>query len=128
MGQWVGRDLNVVAVRSKMPFLHGRIRCFKRKVMGSDCVGARVSMILLITSTLIIGAITVFVFCNEGGLFKGVAGQILHGLLSIICFALVGLAFSCFGWKVGVIDLALLFITSNVGLTFYTYARKRSSL
>jgi hypothetical protein len=85
-------------------------------------------MVLLISSTLIIGTITGFVFFNEGELFHGVAGQVLNGLLSIICFALVGVAFWRFGWKVGVIDLALLFITSNIALTFYTYVRKRSGL
>jgi len=85
-------------------------------------------MILLTSSTLIIGAITGFVFFNEGELFNGVAGQVLHGLLSIVSFALVGVAFWRFGWEVGVIDLALLLIASNVGLTFYTYVRKRSGL
>ena len=95
---------------------------------SSDCGGARVTMILLISGTLIIGLITGFVFFNEGELFHGVAGQVLHGLLSIVCFALVGVAFWRFGWKVGVIDLALLFIASNVGITFYTYVRKRSGL
>jgi hypothetical protein len=74
-------------------------------------------MVLIISSTLIIGTITGFVFFNEGDLFHGVAGQVLHGLLSIVCFVLVGVAFWRFGWKVGVIDLALLFIASNVGLT-----------
>jgi hypothetical protein len=74
-------------------------------------------MILLITSTFIIGVITEFVFFNEGELFHAVAGQILNGLLSIVCFALVGVAFWRFGWKVGVINLALLFMASNVGLT-----------
>ncbi len=95
---------------------------------SSDCGGARVTMILLISGTLIIGLITGFVFFNEGDLFHGVAGQVLHGLLSIVCFALVGVAFWRFGWKVGVIDLALIFIASNVGITFYTYVRKRSGL
>jgi hypothetical protein len=95
---------------------------------SSDCGGARVTMILLISGTLIIGLITGFVFFNEGDLFHGVAGQVLHGLVSIVCFALVGVAFWRFGWKVGVIDLALLFITSNAGLMFYTYVRKRSGL
>jgi hypothetical protein len=70
-------------------------------------------MILLISSTLIIGAITGFVFFSEGEFFCGVAGQALHGLLSFVCFALVGVAFSRFGWKVGIIDLGLLFIASN---------------
>jgi uncharacterized membrane protein SpoIIM required for sporulation len=95
---------------------------------SSDCGGARVTMILLISGTLIIGLITGFVFFNEGDLFHGVAGQVLHGLVSIVCFALVGVAFWRFGWKVGVIDLALIFIASNVGITFYTYVRKRSGL
>ena len=82
-----------------------------------------------IGSTLIIGTIlTGFVFFNEGELFRGAAGQVLHGFLSIICFALVGVAFWRFGWKVGVIDLVLLFITLNAGLMFYRYVRKRSSL
>jgi hypothetical protein len=57
-----------------------------------------------------------------------VAGQVLHGLMSIVCFALVGVAFWRFGWKVGVLDLALLFLTLNAGLMFYRYVRKRSSL
>jgi hypothetical protein len=85
-------------------------------------------MVLFISSTLIIGVITGFVFFNEGELFNGVAGQVLHGLLSIVCFALVGVAFWRFGWEVGVIDLALLLIASNVGLTFFTFVRKRSGL
>ena len=88
----------------------------------------RVPMVLLISSTLIIGTITGFVFFNEGDLFHGVAGQVLHGLMSIVCFALVGVAFWRFGWKVGVIDLVLLLITLNAGLMFYKYVRKRSGL
>ena len=40
-------------------------------------------MVLLISPTLIIGTITGFVFFNEGDLFNGVAGQVLHGLMSI---------------------------------------------
>ena len=85
-------------------------------------------MVLLICSTLIIGVVTGFAFFHERELFHGVAGQVLHGLLSIVCFALIGVAFLRFGWKVGVIDLALLLIASNVGLTFYTYVRNRSGL
>jgi uncharacterized membrane protein SpoIIM required for sporulation len=85
-------------------------------------------MVLLISSTLIIGVITGFAFFHERELFHGVAGQVLHGLLSIVCFALIGVVFLRFGWKVGVIDLALLLIASNVGLTFYTYVRNRSGL
>jgi hypothetical protein len=75
-------------------------------------------MVLFISSTLIIGAITGFVFFSEGKFFCGIAGQTLHGLLSFVCFGLVGVAFWCFGWKVGVIDLGLLFTASNTMLKF----------
>ncbi|HEY7001886.1 MAG TPA: hypothetical protein VH330_09100 [Candidatus Udaeobacter sp.] len=73
-------------------------------------------MVLVIVGTLIMGAITGFVFSNEGALFWGLAGQILHGLLTIVCFALVGVAFWRFGWKVGTFDLVLLFIAGNIAL------------
>jgi hypothetical protein len=85
-------------------------------------------MVLLLVGTLIISAITGAVVSSEGVFFSGLTGQVLHGLLSTVCFTLVGVAFWRFGWKVGVIDLALLFITSNIALTFYTYVRKRSGL
>jgi hypothetical protein len=81
-------------------------------------------MVLLIVSTLIMGAIT-GVFSNEGGFFWGLAGQILHGSLSIVCFGLVGVAFWRFGWKIGMIDLILIFIAGNVGLSFCEHLRKK---
>jgi hypothetical protein len=49
-------------------------------------------MVLLISSTLIIGAITGFVFFIEEEFFCGATGQVLHGSLSFVCFALVGVA------------------------------------
>jgi uncharacterized membrane protein SpoIIM required for sporulation len=82
-------------------------------------------MMLLISSTLIIGAITGFMSVSDGELFCGFAGQVAHGLLSIMCFALVGVAFWRFGWKVGLIDLALVFIVFNVSLGFCRYLGKR---
>ena len=82
-------------------------------------------MMLLISSTLIIGAITGFMSVSDGELFCGFAGQVAHGLLSIMCFALVGVAFWRFGWRVGLIDLALVFIVLNVSLGFCRYLGKR---
>ena len=84
-------------------------------------------MVLLISSTLIIGAVTGFVCFSEGSeLFCGVHGQVAHGLLSIACFTLAGVAFWRFGWKLGVINLALVFIASNATLSFCRYFRSRS--
>ena len=71
-------------------------------------------MVLLIVGTLIIGAIT-GVFSIEARFFVGLAGQILHVSLSIVCFVLVGFAFWHFGLKFGAIDLAVLLIAGNVG-------------
>jgi len=81
-------------------------------------------MVLLISSTLIIGAITGFLSASDGELFCGFVGQVIHGLLSIMCFALVGVAFWRFGWSVGLIDLALVFIVLNVSLSFCRYLAK----
>jgi hypothetical protein len=83
-------------------------------------------MVLLISSTLIIGGITGLVFSTEGEFFCGFLGQTVHVLLSLVCFALVGVAFWHFGWKVGVIDLGLLFTASTTGLRFHTYLRTNS--
>lgn len=83
-------------------------------------------MVLLISSTLIIGAVTGFVFFSDGSeLFCKVPGQVAHGLLSIACFALVGVTFWRFGWKLGVVDLVLVFIASNAALSFCRYFRRR---
>ena len=72
-------------------------------------------MVLLIVSTLIMSAITGVMVSNEGGFFWGLAGQILHGSLSIVCFGLVGVAFWRFGWKIGLLDLFLVIIAANAG-------------
>src|SRR5215471_8610794 len=81
-------------------------------------------MVLLIGSTVIIAAIAGFVSLGDGEWFCGVAGQVAHGLLSMLCFALVGGAFWRFGWKVGVIDLALVLIASNTTLTLCRRLRR----
>ena len=60
--------------------------------------------------------------------FWRLAGQIVHGALSIACFTLVGAAFWRFGWKIGLLDLLLVFIASNVGLRLHKYLRKGSGL
>jgi hypothetical protein len=83
-------------------------------------------LVLLISGTSIFGAITGFVFFTEGKFLCGVAGQVVHGLLSLVCFALVGIVFWGFGWKVGVIDFGLLFIASNTALMFSRYLRNRA--
>ena len=72
----------------------------------------------LIGATIILGATIGFAF-NDGAFFCGLGGQIVHGVLSIACFILVGVAFWRFGWKIGLLDLLLVIIASNVGLALH---------
>ena len=43
-------------------------------------------------------------------------------------FTLVGAAFWRFGWKIGLLDLLLVFTASNVGLRLHKYLRMGSGL
>ena len=69
----------------------------------------------LIGATIILGAIIGFAF-SDGAFFCGLGGQIVHGVLSIACFTLVGVAFWRFGWKIGLLNLFFAIIAANVRL------------
>ena len=73
----------------------------------------------LLGATIILGAITGFVELSKGAFFRRLGGQILHGVLSIACFILVGVAFWRFDWKIGLLDLLLVIIGSNVGVALH---------
>jgi UDP-N-acetylmuramyl pentapeptide phosphotransferase/UDP-N-acetylglucosamine-1-phosphate transferase len=81
----------------------------------------------LIAATIMFGAIEGFAYFNEELPFLGLGGQIVHGALTIACLILVGVAFWRFGWKIGLLDLLLVFIASQVGLMLRRYFRKKSS-
>ena len=70
-----------------------------------------------IGTTVILGMITRFADLNKGGFFRTPGGQIVHGILSIACLVLVGVAFWRFGWKIGLLDLFLVIIAANAGPT-----------
>ena len=70
----------------------------------------------LLGATILLGAITGFLEFSKAPLFKTLGGQIVHGMLSIACFVLVGVAFWRFGWKIGLLDFFLVIVGSNVGL------------
>ena len=80
----------------------------------------------LLGAIIILGAITGFVELSKAAFFRGLGGQIVQGVLSIACFILVGVAFWRFGWKIGLIDLLLVIIASNVGVTVHEYFSKKS--
>jgi uncharacterized membrane protein SpoIIM required for sporulation len=70
-----------------------------------------------IGTTVILGMITGFADLTKGGFFRTFGGQIVHGILSIACLVLVGVAFWRFGWKIGLLDLFLVIIAANAGPT-----------
>jgi hypothetical protein len=53
----------------------------------------RVMLFRLLGATIILGAITGFASVSEGAFFSTFGGQIVHGLLSLTCFILVGVVF-----------------------------------
>jgi hypothetical protein len=73
-------------------------------------------MLVLIGCTFVLGVITGFLSSSANFSWRPV-GQIIHGLLSIGCFVLVGAAFWRFGWKIGVLDLFLVFVAGSVDLS-----------
>jgi len=82
-------------------------------------------MLTLIGCTFVLGVITGGVVFSADFSW-GAVGQIIQGLLSIGCFALVAVGFWRFGWKVGLLDLFLVFVAGNVGLSIYTHFRNRA--
>ena len=80
-------------------------------------------MLFCLIGAAILGGIIGVAF-SDGTFFCGLGGQIVHGVFSIACFTLVGVASWRFGWKIGLLVLLLLFIASNVGLSLHKYLRK----
>ena len=70
----------------------------------------------LLGATALLGAVTGFIELSKGAFFKTLGGQIVQGMLSIVCFIFVGVVFWRFGWKIGLLDLLLVIVASNVGL------------
>jgi hypothetical protein len=73
----------------------------------------------LLGATMLLGAVTGFLELSKAGSFKTLGGQIVQGMLGSACFIFVGVAFWRFGWKIGLLDLLLVIIASNVGLALH---------
>lgn len=69
----------------------------------------------LICTTIILGTIVGFANLSKGAFFRTLGGQIIHGVVSIACLVLVVIAFWCFGWKIGILDVFLAIIAAHVG-------------
>ena len=80
---------------------------------------------LYITLSFALGVVTGFATFSRGRVFRTATGLIIQGLLSIACFALMIIAFWKFGWKVGAIEVILIFVGANVGLSILNHLRKK---
>jgi ABC-type uncharacterized transport system permease subunit len=65
--------------------------------------------------TLPVAIITGFAAFSRGAVFQRAAGQIIQGVLSIICFGFIVWAFWHYGWKAGLAELFVVFIGANIG-------------
>jgi hypothetical protein len=73
----------------------------------------------LLGASMVLGIITGFVELSNEKFVRTLGGQILQGALCIACFTLVGIAFWRGGWKIGLLDILLIIIASNVGLALH---------
>ena len=77
---------------------------------------------LFLSLSFLLGTITgFFVFA-----YAGLLGQIAQGLLSIACFIMIIAAFWLYGWKIGLVDLFVVFGGSNLGLSLFKYFVRKS--
>ena len=80
---------------------------------------------LFICATFVISVIAGFVNFSQGSLFNRPSGKILQGILSIGCFGFVGWAFWEYGWKIGILELVVVFVGANVGLSILNKLRSQ---
>lgn len=62
---------------------------------------------------------------SQGSFWRGAIGQVITGVLSLLCFGLVGYAFWRFGWKAGLVEILVVFGGANIGLSIYNRLRAR---
>lgn len=66
---------------------------------------------------VLIAVPTGFATFSNGAFFKKKEGKIVQGIMSLICFGLMALAFSRYSWKIGLATVILIFAASTVGLS-----------
>ena len=58
---------------------------------------------------------TGFALVSQGVIFHSIGGQMTQGVLSLVCFALVVVAFWKFGWKIDLLEIFLILVATNSG-------------
>ena len=65
--------------------------------------------------TFIAAIVAGFTLLGRGAVFRTAAGQVIQGLVSLVCFGFIAWAFWHYGWRVGLAELFVIFIGANVG-------------
>jgi hypothetical protein len=70
-----------------------------------------------IIATFIFSIPTGFLLFSKGSISSSPMGQRIQEIMSIICFGFIIFAFWCYGWKIGLLEMLVIFIGANIGLS-----------
>jgi ABC-type bacteriocin/lantibiotic exporter with double-glycine peptidase domain len=62
---------------------------------------------------------------NTEMIWAFLTGSIVLGVLSLAFFVLVVVAFWKFGWKIGLIEIFLILVATNIGLSIFRSVNRR---
>jgi len=80
---------------------------------------------LYFTLTFVVAVVTGFAVCSRGAVFRRPIGQIIQSILSLLCFGFIGWAFWRLGWKIGLAEVAVIFIGASFGRSMLSYLFRR---
>ena len=74
---------------------------------------------------LCVGIPSGFTLFSRGSVFSTATGQVIQGLLSILCFLMIGIGFYRYGWRVGSGAILAVFVGTNIGVTILKMLTKK---
>jgi len=83
---------------------------------------------IFLSVSIVASAVTGFAVHSEGSFFSRIPGQIVQGFLCLVSLAMIIAAFWIYNWKIGILEIVVIFAGSNSGLLLYRYLRKRLEL
>ncbi len=78
-----------------------------------------------LTASFVVGVVTGLALFSQGSFFHSIGGQVVQGILSLVCFALVVVAFWKLGWKIGLLEILLILVATNIGLSIFKSVNRR---
>lgn len=72
---------------------------------------------IFLIGSAVLGTLTGFVSFSKGAIHNSPVGRAAQGILSIASLSLIVIAFFRFGWKIGLLEILVIFGSSNMGLS-----------